>query len=318
MDFFERTGKMAIGSRLRILSEIVSKDAASIYELYGINIKPKWFSVFFSLADGDTKGVTVIAKEIGQTHASVSTIAKEMVKAGVVAEVKNDTDRRQTIITLTKHGRELANELVVQCRDVERAVEQISDEATHDLWEALAEWEKILAEKSIFQRVAEIKSLREQSEVLIVGYENKYQEAYFQLNKQWIEKYWTLEPHDIEQMTNPRKQILEQCGHIFVALFENKPVGVVALCKLHDSPYDYELAKLAVDPKIQRKGIGRKLCEYAVDWASKSGAKALFLESNTKLRPAIALYRKLGFKELPEYHPAYARGDIQMELKLQY
>ena len=170
---------MAIGSRLRILSEIVSKDAASIYELYGINIKPKWFSVFFSLADGDTKGVTVIAKEIGQTHASVSTIAKEMVKAGVVAEVKNDTDRRQTIITLTKHGRELANELVVQCRDVERAVEQISDEATHDLWEALAEWEKILAEKSIFQRVAEIKSLREQSEVLIVGYENKYQEAYF-------------------------------------------------------------------------------------------------------------------------------------------
>ena len=46
------------------------------------------------------------------------------------------------------------------------------------------------------------------------------------------------------------------------------------------------------------------------------GADKLFLESNTRLKPAIALYRKLGFKELPEYHPAYARGDIQMDLDL--
>ena len=83
-----------------------------------------------------------------------------------------------------------------------------------------------------------------------------------------------------------------------------------------DSPYGYELAKLAVDTSIQRKGIGRKLCEAAIEKARMSGGGRLFLESNTRLKPAIALYRRLGFKELPEYHPAYARGDIQMELPL--
>lgn len=45
-------------------------------------------------------------------------------------------------------------------------------------------------------------------------------------------------------------------------------------------------------------------------------AKKLFLESNTLLKPAIHTYKKLGFKELTEYHPAYERGDIQMELSI--
>ena len=43
MDFFNRTGKIAIGSRLRMLTDAVTSDASQIYELYGIDIKPKWF-----------------------------------------------------------------------------------------------------------------------------------------------------------------------------------------------------------------------------------------------------------------------------------
>ncbi len=83
-----------------------------------------------------------------------------------------------------------------------------------------------------------------------------------------------------------------------------------------DSPYNYELAKLAVNSSIQRKGIGRRLCDAVINKARELGADTVFLESNTRLKPAIALYRKLGFRELPEYHPAYARGDIQMELSI--
>ena len=39
MDFFNRTGKIAIGSRLRMLTDAVTSDASQIYELYGIDIK---------------------------------------------------------------------------------------------------------------------------------------------------------------------------------------------------------------------------------------------------------------------------------------
>lgn len=317
MDFFERTGKMAIGSRLRVLTETLTRDAAGIYGLYGIELKPKWFPVFYSLTDELPKSVTSIAKEIGQSHPSVSTIVKEMTKAGIVAEVDDKADRRCTLITLTEYGKSLSQELIAQLRDVERAVEEISSECDNDLWAAIADWQEALDRKSILERVRSIKEERERSEVEIVAYRTEYKKAFYELNRKWIELYWELEPHDIEVMENPEKHILDKGGYIFVALYNGFPVGVCALCPMpEESPYDFELAKLAVNNSIQRKGIGRRLCEAVINKARELGGEMLFLESNTRLKPAIALYRKLGFKELPEYHPAYARGDIQMELSL--
>ena len=317
MDFFERTGKMAIGSRLRVLTETLTRDAASIYGLYGVDIKPKWFPVFYSLIDEQPKSVTVIAREIGQSHPSVSTIVKEMMKAGLVSGVDDKADRRCTFITLTEYGKSLSQELITQLRDVERAVEQISSECENDLWAAIADWEKALGRKSILERVKEIKERREHSEVEIVEYLPQYKKAFYELNRKWIELYWELESHDIEVRENPEKHILEKGGHIFVALYNGFPVGVCALCPMPEgSVYDFELAKLAVSDSIKRKGIGRRLCDAVINKARELGGEKLFLESNTRLKPAIALYRRLGFKELPEYHPAYARGDIQMELTL--
>lgn len=317
MDFFERTGKMAIGSRLRVLTETLTRDAVGIYGLYGVDIKPKWFPVFYSLTDEQPKSVTSIAKEIGQSHPSVSTMVKEMIKAGIIMEVDDSADRRFTLITLTDYGKGLSQELIVQLRDVDRAVEQISSECDNDLWAAIADWEKALGRKSILERVRDIKVQREHSEVEIVEFQPRYKKAFYELNRKWIERYWALEPHDIEVLENPEKHIIEKGGHIFVALYNGFPVGVCALCPMpKESAYDFELAKLAVNDSIQRKGIGHRLCDAIINKARESGGKLLFLESNTRLKPAIALYRKLGFKELLEYHPAYARGDIQMELSL--
>lgn len=317
MDFFERTGKMAIGSRLRVLTETLTHDAAEIYRLYGIELKPKWFPVFYSLMDEKKKSVTSIAKEIGQSHPSVSIIVKEMIKAGLVYEPENKLDKRCTLITLTEQGRQLGSELITQIRDVERAVEQISSECDNDLWAAIADWEKALNHKSMIDRVKAIKRARENSEVEIVDYMPEYKDAFFDLNRQWIESHWELEPHDVEVLENPESSILDKGGYIFVAVYKGRAVGVCSLCCMPtDSPYDYELAKLAVDTSILRKGIGRKLCDAVINKARELGATKIFLESNTRLKPAIALYRRLGFKELQEYHPAYARGDIQMELSI--
>lgn len=317
MDFFERTGKMAIGSRLRVLTETMTREASEIYKLYGINLKPKWFPVFYSLMDEQAKSVTAIAREIGQSHPSVSTITKEMLKDGIIEEYTDSDDRRCTMLTLSDKGRKWGETLISQLRDVERAVEELSSECEDDLWRAIGEWEHALKRKSLLERVREIKESREDSEVRIIPYSSEYKTAFFELNRQWIERFWQLEPHDIELLSNPEKHIIDRGGYIYVGLYQGKAVGVCALCKCEDSsPFDYELAKLAVNPAIQRKGLGYKLCIAVIEKARELGAHTIFLESNTRLKPAIALYRKLGFKELPEFHPEYARGNIQMTLKL--
>ena len=58
MDFFNQTGKLAIGSRLRMLTDKITVDAAAIYKMFGVDLKPKWFPVFFgrqSESDGQSK-----------------------------------------------------------------------------------------------------------------------------------------------------------------------------------------------------------------------------------------------------------------------
>ena len=55
MDFFNQTGKLAIGSRLRMLTDKITVDAAAIYKMFGVDLKPKWFPVFFVLSRGEAK-----------------------------------------------------------------------------------------------------------------------------------------------------------------------------------------------------------------------------------------------------------------------
>lgn len=314
MDFFDKTGKMAIGSRLRMLTDRVTADAAEIYQLYGVDIRPKWFPVLFALSSGEAKTITGIAREIGQTHPSVSTIVKEMISGRLVRETADKADKRRTVIALSARGRAACAKLAEAGEDVAVAVEEISGATRHDLWRAIGEWEEQLSAKSLLERVKDARKARESREVRIVEYEPCYQPVFRKLNEQWITQHWQLEPHDIECLDHPQESIIDRGGHIFVALYRSEPVGVCALCKMDDPVYEYELAKLAVNPDIHGKGIGYLLCKAVVDKAKSLGARNIFLESNTLLKPAIHIYRKLGFRELAEYHPAYARGDIQMEL----
>ena len=316
MDFFDKTGKMAIGSRLRLLTDRITADAADIYRLYGNDFKPKWFPVFFVLADGEAKTVTSIAHEIGHSHPSVSNIVKDMKAHGLIIDNTGHSDGRCNLVRLSKKGIGMVASIRETCDDVDSAVEGVCREAAHDLWRAIDEWERLLTEKSLLQRVKEVRKMREKADMAVIPYEPCHKELFKSLNEDWITRHWQIEPHDLDYLDYPQEYIIGKGGFVFVATYKGKPVGVCALCKMDDPLYDYELAKLAVSPNAQGKGIGLLLCETAIGKAKELGAKRLFLESNTLLKTAIHIYRKLGFKELSEYHPAYERGDIQMELSI--
>ena len=314
MNFFEQTGKMAIGSRLRMLTDKITVDATSIYKMFEIDLKPKWFPVFFILSQGEARAITSIAKEIGHSHPSVSNIVKEMQAKGLVQEIVDKSDKRKNLIVLSAKGKHMSEILAESLIDVTTAIDDISKETRNDLWKAIGEWENLLSEKSLLQRVKEAKKAREDKDIRIIPYEPRYQPIFKSLNENWITSHWQLEPHDLETLDYPQENVIDKGGYIFIATCKGEPVGVCALCKMNDSIYDYELAKLAVTPSSHGKGIGRLLCEAVINQAKVLGAAKVFLESNTLLKPAINLYRKLGFKELAEYHPSYVRGDIQMEL----
>jgi len=316
MDFYNNVGKMALGSRLRRLSEQITEDAAQVYTIYNVPLQPKWFPVFHVLSQGHDKTITAIAEEIGHSHPSVSTIIREMVKQGLVVEKKDKKDGRRNMVSLSKKGKDIVTSIAPQYTDVSNAIEEALSQTRHDLWKAIEEWEFLLNQKSLLRRVQEQKKKREGSDVQIVDYKPAYREAFKLLNEEWISKYFKMEEADHKALDNPHKNIIAKGGFIFVALYNNEPVGVCALMKMNDPVYEYELAKMAVSPKVQGKSIGWLLGKAAIEKAKSLGIKKLYLESNTILQPAINLYHKLGFQKVVGHATPYERCNIQMELVL--
>jgi DNA-binding MarR family transcriptional regulator/GNAT superfamily N-acetyltransferase len=314
MDFYNNAGKMALGSRLRRLSEQITEDAAQVYSIYNIPLQPKWWPVFHVLSQEHDKTITAIAEEIGHSHPSVSTIIREMVKQGVVIEKKDKKDGRRNMVSLSKKGKDIVASIAPQYTDVTNAIEEALSQTRNDLWKAIEEWEFLLNQKSLLRRVQEQKKKRESNDVQIVDYKPAYREAFKQLNEEWISKYFKMEEADHKALDNPNKNIIAKGGYIFVALYNNEPVGVCALLKMNDPVYEYELAKMAVSPKAQGKSIGWLLGKAAIEKARSLGVKKLYLESNTILQPAINLYHKLGFQKVIGHATPYERCNIQMEL----
>ncbi len=151
--------------------------------------------------------------------------------------------------------------------------------------------------------------------VQIINFTPEYHAAFRDLNIEWINKYFVMEAADYKGLDNPDK-ILDNGGAIFMALYQGQPVGTCSLVKIISGPYDYELSKMAVSPTVQGKGIGWLLGKTIIEKAKALDGKTLFIESNTKLKPAINLYRKLGFKKIPQFTSVYERSNIQMVLEL--
>ncbi len=152
------------------------------------------------------------------------------------------------------------------------------------------------------------------NDVFIIPYSPEYQPDFKRLNTEWISRFFTVEPHDLEQLDHPEIYIMPNDGQIFFAGIGNEIVGCVAMVNMGET--GFELAKMAVSPTTQGKGIGKKLCLAAIDYARQLGVKTIWLESNRILTPALTMYASVGFREVPSVPTPYSRADIRMEMAL--
>jgi len=113
--------------------------------------------------------------------------------------------------------------------------------------------------------------------LVILDYQPGHQPWFEKLNRQWIEKYFSMEPPDYQILQDPEGSILRKGGSIFMASCGGLIVGTVALKLVSASVY--ELTKMAVDENFQGKKIGRALAEAAIARVKKSGGKKMVLYS---------------------------------------
>jgi len=153
------------------------------------------------------------------------------------------------------------------------------------------------------------------TDLIIISYQPRYQAAFMDLNRAWIEQYFTMEPEDEACLRDPEGYFIHPGGQVFFVLDQEEAIATAALKPIEGG---FELCKMAVKDGQQGRGVGRALLNHCRDWATARGAQQLWLQSNAKLRSAMQLYEKAGFQYLDMHTQKadYQRADVAMRLTL--
>jgi N-acetylglutamate synthase-like GNAT family acetyltransferase len=148
----------------------------------------------------------------------------------------------------------------------------------------------------------------------ILDYRDDLARHFHDLNAEWIERMFRLEPIDRDVLTHPRERIIDKGGIILFAAIGSAVIGTVALMPVGDG--SFEVTKMAVSPAAQGRKAGERLLGALLDRANQLGIARIHLLTNSLCAPAIHLYEKLGFahdeETMRRYGTDYARCDVAM------
>lgn len=128
----------------------------------------------------------------------------------------------------------------------------------------------------------------------IVEYRDEYANDFYEITAHWMSTMYSLEPHDLELLRDPKSQIIDRGG---VMLFARSPaLGIVGTCSLtrHDAD-TYEVSKMGVREAARGLKAGEALMQAIIDRWRATGASTLFLLTHEKSAAAIRIYGKFGF-----------------------
>jgi N-acetylglutamate synthase-like GNAT family acetyltransferase/DNA-binding MarR family transcriptional regulator len=314
-DLLHQLRELALVSRLRRLADLLWEDTAGLYEQLGLDFSPRWFVVFYAIADRSRSSISELAAAVGLSAQGVGKTVDELVAAGLVREVGDARDSRVRRVALSRRGRTLLGHLQPVWQGITEVARDLMAEADVDLLGDLDRIEAALGARSHGRRLRRHFGLPERRAVEIVDYRPAFKKHFRALNEQWLMDHFEVEAGDATVLADPNGRILKRGGHVLFALQRGEVVGTCALIR-HASG-ELELAKMAVAPVHRRRGIGTALTVVAIERALDSGAVTVYLRTHPNLAAARHLYHKVGFRRITSspLPPAEVRRDaITMRL----
>jgi DNA-binding MarR family transcriptional regulator/N-acetylglutamate synthase-like GNAT family acetyltransferase len=309
-DVVAQMGPSFLGSRLKRLGERMQASAGSLVAAAGLNLQPGQMAVLAALRTGPMS-VGQLAEACGASQPGITRTVGQLRQVGIVVDT-HSTDQRSRVVELSPEGQAA---VAVLTRDiwprVGMAAEQLLAQLDGDFLHHLSVIEAALAEASIGQRAMQA----EPGPLRLREYDDSLAHHFHDINAEWIEGMFRLEPTDREVLENPRERIIEPGGTI---LFVEAPgLGIVGTCALQKTgPGAFELTKMGVRESARGLKAGEFLLEAMIARAGEMGADKLYLLTNRKCAVAIHLYEKLGFEHdagiMAEYGARYERCDVAM------
>ncbi len=311
--FLQSQAELALGSRFKALSEHCYRLANAAYRALGIELDAHWFPVLRFVQVKGPGTVTQIANEIGQTHSAVSQLATKLVRAGWLVRRSDSRDARRSLLDLSSVGERRLAQMGPIWTAIRRVTAALLARHAVDLDAALHALERELADDRVLKDILAQHARLVAAQIEVAPFKPALREHFYRINAQWLERYWSLEPIDRDVLGQPETHVLQPGGAIFFALVDGEVIGTVALLK-DAAPGEYELSKMGVEAGWRGRNAGRLLLEAAIAEFKRRKGATLFLESNSRLGPALKLYETAGFVHQSALRPGshYARSDVYM------
>jgi len=154
-DYFDELGEVALGSRLKRLSDRIMSDALNVYKYMGQDIQPKWFTLMSLLYDKKSVSIVEASDYLGLTQPCISQFSKELIKNDLVKASPDKNDLRRKILSLTNKGKRRYKKMEPVRKAVRTAAISLCEEVEQDFYQAIKQFEKALSKKSLYQRTLE-------------------------------------------------------------------------------------------------------------------------------------------------------------------
>lgn len=119
----------------------------------------------------------------------------------------------------------------------------------------------------------------------------RYRDRLWQVEEYFREPAWS------EELAALAERYAAPAGAMLLARLDGRPAGCVAFRTV--APGVCEMKRLFVAPDAHGRGIGRRLCMRLIALARERGFATMRLDAGDLQPEALALYRALGFAEIP-------------------
>lgn len=315
-DFLDELAEVALGSRLKRLSERLGADGAQVYKTLGHDVQPKWFTLLVLLHRKQMVNVMDAARLLGLTQPAISQFAKELIKQQLVITAPDATDSRRKNLSLSADGQQLVERLQPMWDAVELASKQLCSEAGTTFYQAIREFEQALERRTLLQRtMAILDNPGINPEIEVVEFQPQLAAYFDTINREWITDMFALEDTDQHMLANPQTVIIDNGGKIYFA--KHPTLGIIGTCALlKKGPDCFELTKMGVTKQSRGLKVGETLLAHVISQANQMAVNELFLLTNHQCESAIHLYKKLGFVNdkiiMQRFGSGYERCDVAM------
>lgn len=157
--FFEQTGLLVFGTRLRRLSELFLAEVNAIYKERGIDFDATWFPVFYLLSKQSAVSIKDLADQLNVSHSAVSQLISILQYKKLVTVDVSSEDARKKELHLSAQGKKMLAKIEPIWTDLQEAMQKLVEEGESSrlVLQAIREIESGMEKHPLRERVNKLK-----------------------------------------------------------------------------------------------------------------------------------------------------------------